>query len=400
MKHFLRVPTPHHAVGVPLLGLGILLAAAVASAERMPEMEAEAIRRVTETWRDRVFLVVADAGPGHFPVKRVLEDPRALYRKRRVGCAVHLGGGRHLLTTASVTSCGSEVEIFDGEGRHALARVVGTDPFLDLALLEAIEELPGTGTLELLAFGEDEEPVAGQPCLVLGNAYGRDLSVALGRVSGTIEISPGGVPTRAHRVGASIYPGDSGALVLDAEGRFLGLVTGVSAPGRHPVLERYGEIGADDEPPSAGDTGFAVPARECRRAWMDLRDFGHVRRGYLGVHIAAVDEDGHGARILNVTPDGPAAAAGLRPGDLVTTFGNLFVRGARQLCAYVASAEPSTPVSVRLVRDGREHVVSLTVGVASELPKMQHVPVEEIRRQSVKTGDGAVLPVGQQRSPR
>jgi len=400
MRNPLRHPVPFPLTGMAAAGLGVLLLSAIAVAERMPEMDEDAIRRATEDWRGRVFLVVADAGPGHVPVRKVLENPRALYRQRRVGCAVFLGSGRHLLTTASVTSGGSEVEIFDADGRHVLARVVGSDRFLDLALLEAIEEIPGTDGLPPMDFGN--EPVAGSPCLVLGNGYGRDLSVALGRLSGTIEISTGGVPTRAHRLSVQIYPGDSGALVLDADGNFAGLVTGVSAPGRHPVLEHSGEIQPEpqgDEPP-AGGTGFAVPGRECRRAWMDLRDFGHVRRGYLGVHIASVDENGHGARILNVTPDGPAAAAGLRAGDLVTTFGDLFVRGARQLCAYVASAEPFTPVKVRVERDGHEQVVSLVVGVTSELPKMQHVPLDQVAPMAGPSTNGAILPVGEKRARR
>lgn len=398
MRSPLRHPVASPLAGLAAAGFVVLLAAALAAADNMPEMDEDAIHRATENWRGRIFLVVADAGPGHVPVKQVLENPRALYRQRRVGCALFLGSGRHLLTTASVTTGGSEVEIFDSEGRHVLARVVGTDRFLDLALLEAIEEIPGTEAFPPVDFAG--EPVPGSPCLVLGNAYGHDLAAALGRLSGTIEISTGGVPARAHRIAARIYPGDSGALVLDAEGNFVGLVTGVSAPGRHPVLEHSGEIAPDADAPPAGETGFAVPGRECRRAWMDLRDFGHVRRGYLGVHIASVDESGHGARILNVTPGGPAAAAGLMQGDVVTTFGDLFVRGARQLCAYVASAEPMTPVKVRLEREGHERVVSLVVGVTSELPKMQHVPAEQVSRPSPATEHGAVLPVGEGRVRR
>ena len=68
-------------VGGSLAGAGALLFATVAFADSLPEMGAETIRRVTETWQDRVFLVVADAGPGHSSVDKVLEDPRALYRK-------------------------------------------------------------------------------------------------------------------------------------------------------------------------------------------------------------------------------------------------------------------------------------------------------------------------------
>ncbi|GJM45209.1 MAG: hypothetical protein DHS20C21_20510 [Gemmatimonadota bacterium] len=387
-------------VVVALAATAACLSVSPAIADRMPEMDADTILQVTERWKNRVFVVVADGGPGHVPVKKVLADPKALYRKRRVGCAIFLGSGRHLLTTASMTTGGSEVEIFDGEGRHVLARVVGTDNFLDLALLETLEDIPGTEDVGPLDFGT--EPEAGQPCLILGNAWGRDLFATLGRLAGTLEISPGGVPTRAHRVLAAIYPGDSGALVLDGEGRFVGLVTGVSDPGRHPVLEHVGEIGNDASSGPAGKVGFAVPARECRRAWMDLRDFGHVRRGFLGVRVAATSDLGHGATVLNVVPGGPADVAGLVPGDVLTTFGSLFIRGGGQLCAYVASAEPFEAVKVHVLRDGREHIVSVEVGVTAELPKMHSVTLEDL---GFPTGQRPVrpepmIPVVQGTSPR
>jgi putative serine protease PepD len=217
----------------------------------------------------------------------------------------------------------------------------------------------------------------------------------MGRSGGFIEISPGGVPTRTHRVLAPIYPGDSGAPVLDREGRFLGLISAASTPGRHPVKEELGEIRDRDREVPAGEVGFAVPSRECRRAWMDLRDFGRVRRGYLGVRIAAVN-DGSGARVLNVRPGGPAASAGLLPGDVVTTFDSVFVRGAHQFCAFVAFEEPFRQVPMRILRDGREQVLTVTIGIAQELPRMQPMNLEDLGKPLDRQGpprDG--LPVTQ-----
>lgn len=366
-----------------LASASVLLVSGVAVAEHGSVMDAEAIHRVTQEWQNRVFVVVADGGPARVPVEEILANPKSLLRKRRVGCAVFLGEGQYLLTSASVTAGQTEVEIFDGHGRHVLARVVGADPFLDLALLEAMENLPDLAPLTALEF--QEEPTRGLPCLVLGNAYGHSLSATLGKFGGTIEIQPGGVPTRAHRVAALIYPGDSGAPVVDAEGRFVGIVTGVSKPQRRPLREETGsDFSASEEP--AGNIGFAIPSRECRRAWMDLRDFGRVRRGFLGVRIAAGDE-GNGVLVLNVNPGGPAAVAGVKPGDLITKFGQLFVREARQLCAFVASEEPYRVVKTRIVRNGREHVLSVQIGVAQALPHIARVPREDLE-----------FPVGSRRS--
>jgi S1-C subfamily serine protease len=359
-----------------LLGatVALLLAGLPARAEGPPEMAAEAIGRVAARWRHQLFLVVADAGPCRVQVDRVVSDPGSLYRKRRVGCAVHLGNGRHLLTTASVAGVGGEVEVFTQDGRHALARVVGADRYLDLALLEAI------GGLHDLAYAQPlvaaDEPGAATPCLVLGSAYGRSLSATLGRIGGTIEIEPGGLPIRVHRVLAPIYPGDSGGLVVDAEGRFAGILTGVSDPRQPPVFDAFGTIDlAAGDPRAAGSVGFAVPAQECLRAWEDLARFGRVRRGFLGIQIDASADDRGGVRILEVTRDGPAHRAGIVPGDVVTTFGGSFLASGRQLCALVASTAPGRVVDIVVRRGERERHVPVTLGVAKRRPGLRRVPV-------------------------
>jgi S1-C subfamily serine protease len=304
-------------------------------------------------------------------VDQALENPRALFRKRRVGCAVALGEGRHLLTTATIVGDGREVEIFDEHGRHVLAQVVGTDRFLDLALLRAVEDLPGS----FAPLDWEQEPPAGEPCLVLGSAYGSSLSVTLGAMGGVIDVLVAGMPVRMHRVLAPIYPGDAGAPVLDDEGRFVGIVTAVSRPRVSPVLEEDGErLGLPGESAPAGAIGFAVPAEECRRAWMDLRDFGVVRRAYLGIHLPAGDPDEAGARVLGVHPGSPAARAGLEPGDLITTFGHHYVTSGRQFCALVAMSVPGSVVDLRLVRGNHEQVVPVALGLARRQPGLHRLP--------------------------
>ena len=367
-----------------------LLATSPALSSSPPEMAPEAIRRVTEGWSHRVFLVVADGGACRAGVDQVMRDPSTLFRKRRVGCAVYVGGERRLLTTASVVGRGDEVEIFSDDGAHMLARVVGTDPYLDIALLEAIDDLPNASGFRWQE--ESEEPRAGTPCLVLGSAYGRSLSATLGRIGGTIEIEPGGLPVRVHRVLAPIFPGDAGGPVLDESGNFIGLVTGVSTPARPPVLDTFGEIDLRQDPgASAGTVGFAVPAQECRRAWDDLAAFGRVRRGYLGIQIAPVAEEEGGVRVLHVMPGGPAQRSGILPGDLITTFGRHFISSGKELCALVASAEPRRGVELRLLRGGHEMVFAIDIDVARERPGLHRIPLPESLE--APSGHSALQPV-------
>lgn len=368
-----------------------LLAATSVLAASPPEMAPEAIQRVTEGWSHRVFLVVADAGACRADVGQVLRDPKSLFRKRRVGCAVYVGGGRRLLTTAAVVGRGDEVEIFSDDGHHMLARVIGKDPYLDVALLEAVDDLPNASGFPTL--DESEEPRAGVPCLVLGSAYGRSLSATLGRMGGTIEIEPGGMPVRVHRVLAPIFPGDAGGPVLDEDGNFIGLVTGVSTPCRPPVLDAFGEIDITQNPStSAGTVGFAVPARECRRAWEDIAEYQYVRRGFLGIQIDPAAEEQGGVRVLYVAPGGPAQRSGVVPGDLITTFGRHFVSSGRELCALVAYAEPLRAVEMRLLRGGHEVVFSVDIDLARQRPGFHWIPLPGTLEMRPR-GNAEIIPV-------
>lgn len=376
MIRTLRAWTPPSAL---LIGvLAPLCEAEAAPDANLPQaLTEQQIVDVTEGWRNRVFLVVADGGPpARVQVDRVLENPRSLFRKRRVGCAVYLGERRYLLTTASIVGrTDEEVEVFNEQGHNILARVVGVDRFLDLALLRSHDLLPGTESVPPLE--EGREAPAGEACLVLGNAYGRSLSATLGSTGGVISVLASGMPIRLHRLVADIYPGDSGAPVLDHEGRFVGIVTAVSRTLRPPVLEDTGgELGFETTSDPAGMIGFAVPAHECRRAWMDLRDFGTLRRAYLGVdYLPDPNPEAMGARILRVHPNSPAERAGLLPGDLVTTFGSRFVADGRQFCALVASSTPGERVQVRLVRNQREMQASIELLAAKQRPGLRWKPV-------------------------
>jgi S1-C subfamily serine protease len=329
-------------------------------------LQEEEILRVAGGWKDRVFLVVADGGPCRVPVQEVLENPRALFRNRRVGCAVYVGHGNELLTTSSVVHGNTEVEIFSESGFHTVARVAGRDPYLDLALLVAMTELPEVGSLSPPEIASD--PVPGSSCLVLGNAYGRSLSATLGTIGSTVEIMPTGLPIRVIRVEVPVFPGDSGGPILDGRGRFVGIVTAAIQSGSHPGLVLEGTIGEREirarHAVPAGRAGFAVPAAQCERAWQDLRQHGRVRRGYLGVRMALDDGSGGGAHILGTLPNSPAEAVGIQPGDLIVQFGSIRITTPQQFVALVAANSPRTRLEIHLIRDRAKRRVSVELGEA------------------------------------
>ena len=350
-----------------LLGLALLLPGPSASEPAAPTLTYEAdVARVAAGWKNRIFLVVADAGPCRASIDAVLENPSVLYRKRRVGCAVFLGERRLLLTTASVVRGNGEVEIFNDRGLHAVARIVGRDPYLDIALLESTEDLPPTEGLASLELAPEGQP--GAECLVLGNAYGHSFSAVLGTIGDDVEIVQSGLPVRVVRVNAAFFPGDSGGAVLDWQGRFLGMITAISHP-RTPGydVESAGEI-LDAVGPIAGLLGFALPARDCDRAWRDLREHGRVRRGYLGVSMSLGSQTEGGARILSVLPGSPADRAGIRPGDLIVGFDRNVVTTPRQLYSLVAGTAPGGRLDLQLIRGQMERMVTVELTEATVLP--------------------------------
>ena len=350
--------------------VGGLLALPVAAAAESGGLE-------DHRWEDRVFLVVADGGPVRVPFKKIVENPTEDFLwKRRVGCAVYVGGERHLLTSLSVVGNNSIVEVFRDDGEHVVARVLGTDKHLDLALLEAVDELPGIEGLPDLTAEVSARP--GAPCMVVGSAYGRSLSACRGAVGGRMVIMPTGVPVQVQRIDVPIYPGDSGGPVLDPEGRFLGIVSAV-VPGETEgaVLEPSGELREEDFVSTpVSRTGFAVPAETCIRAYHELRDYGRVRRGFLGVQMPLTATVEGGAKILHVVPGSPAATFGIRAGDRIMEFGPRPVTDARQFSAMVAATLPNMRMDVRLERDGHEHILSIRVGEARQQPAALPEPIE------------------------
>jgi len=344
------------------------------------------IIHIAEAWKDRVFLVVADGGPERASIEKVCQNPKVLYRKRRVGSAVYVSDRRLLLTTAAIVRGNTEVEVFNDKGEHVLAHIVGVDPHWDLALLLAVEDLPGINAAPPLETAGDVHP--GSACMVLGNAYGQELSASLGTVGDMVDVFPAGSPVMLREVNAPIYPGDSGGPVLDADGRFLGVVTAAVHAIDSP-REFVGEIDIRElRATPASDAGFAVPGRDCRRVWLDLVEHGRVRRGFLGVRTLSLG-GANGVQILAVQPGSPADVVGIVPGDVIASFGSRTITSPRQLCALVAGTAPRERVQLLVLREQGEFHVHVQLAEAARPPgieRLRPVPVVESSEIQVTNG--------------
>jgi S1-C subfamily serine protease len=214
-------------------------------------------------------------------------------------------------------------------GTRVRARVVGSDPSTDLALVRV---RPAVGRrLEALPLAESRSARPGDPAVAIGNPYGLARTITAGVVSAThrrIE-APDGFPIRnAIQTDAAINPGNSGGPLLDARGRVIGVISQGRADG----------------------ISFAVPIETLRRVAPELERHGRVRRAYLGV---TTEDAPRGARVVEVAARAPAARAGLRAGDVIVAVGGRRVGGPDALAAAISDRRPGARVVVEYRRGDR-----------------------------------------------
>ncbi len=244
-----------------------------------------------------------------------------------------------IITNHHVIEDATELKVFL-EGREYEAQVTGDDPATDLALLKIEPE----GPLPYLNLGDSEALRVGDWVMVIGSPLQLQNSVSVGVVSAkarSINITPDPSLESFIQTDAAINFGNSGGPLVDLQGRVVGIATAIN-------------FGAEN-------IGFAVPVSTLQRVLPQLRQFGAVRRGYLGVEIADLSyedaeawglESTAGVLVQRVTQGGPADKAGLRHGDIILKVDDHEVAENRDLIDFVSALPPDTKVSVRVFRNG------------------------------------------------
>jgi putative serine protease PepD len=281
--------------------------------------------------RDAVLVVEARPSGVPWPRGRPTEDDGVA-----TGSGFSIGDGR-VVTNDHVVANGDEVVVHRG-GRRVHARVIGSDPSTDLALLRV--RPTQAERLETLELGASSDVRPGDLAVAIGNPYGLRRSVTAGVVSavGRRIDAPDGAPIQdAIQTDAAINPGNSGGPLLDADGR----VIGVLSQGRGDGI------------------AFAVPSDTLRRVADQLERWGAVRRGYLGVTAARARG---GARVEETVERGPAARAGLRAGDVIVSVAGERIDGPADLTAAVGDLPPGRRVEVEYSRDGETASVEVVLG--------------------------------------
>lgn len=268
-----------------------------------------------------------------------------------VGSGVIYRADGIILTNHHVVASATQLEVALADGSRVPGRMIASDPDTDLAVVRVDRQgLPAAEFHKAL-------PQVGELAVVLGTPLGFEKTVTAGIVSRLHRSIPGSASeTRALvdliQADAAISPGNSGGAMVDAKGRVLGISVAYVPPQQGAVA-----------------VGFAIPAATATRVADELLEKGRVRHAYLGLQPAALTPEiaqerhvsGGGVLVYARTPDGPAAKADIRPGDVLTAVGAQKITSVEELFAALRQHNPGERVAISYVRDVETHTAQVQI---------------------------------------
>ena len=274
-----------------------------------------------------------------------------------LGSGVIVSPEGYILTNNHVVEGAQEIEVTLSDSRRTTAKVIGTDPDTDLAILRInLDRLP------VIALGNSDTLQVGDRVLAIGNPFGVGQTVTSGIVS-ALGRNQLGINTFENfiQTDAAINPGNSGGALVDVNGSLLGINTAIYS-------RSGGNMGI----------GFAIPVATARQVLEGIVRDGQVVRGWIGVEpnelspelaqTFGLKDDVQGVIVTGVLQNGPAARAGLKPGDVLTQVAGKPVQHVGELLTQIAALTPGTPAKLEVLR--RQQTLTLEVTPAQR-PKMK-----------------------------
>jgi serine protease Do len=258
-----------------------------------------------------------------------------------------------IVTNNHVVQGGETFTVVMDDGTRIQARLVGSDPRTDIAVLKADRQEP----FPFVTFS-GAQPRIGDWVIAIGNPFGLGGSVTAGIVSARGRELGAGPYDDFIQIDAPVNRGNSGGPTFNIEGEVIGINTAIYSPSG-------GSVGI----------GFAIPATSASRVVDQIRQNGSVTRGWLGVQIQSINEEiartlglqrAEGALVAEPQPDSPAARAGIRSGDVIVGLNGQPVRDARDLTRRVAGLEPDQRAQFEILRNGERQTVEVQIGRLQE----------------------------------
>jgi serine protease Do len=280
-------------------------------------------------------------------------------RERGLGSGVLVSSSGYILTNNHVVDKASELKVALSDGRDFTAKVVGTDPQTDVAVVKI-----DAASLPTLSFANSDNARVGDLCFAIGNPFGQDHTVTMGIISakGRNNLRENTVQLQDFiQTDASINPGNSGGALINTRGELIGMNTMILTGGGAGFGGEAGNVGI----------GFAVPSNMARHVLDQLVKNGKVSRGYMGVSLQGISPDlapqfglksDHGAIVGDVTPGKPGDKAGLKSGDVIVKIDGEEVKDSNDLTMRVTNHTPGSTVALDVIRDGKPMKINVTLG--------------------------------------
>jgi S1-C subfamily serine protease len=270
----------------------------------------------------------------------------------------------HIVTNNHVVEGTSQVLVDFYDGSETSARVIGTDPDSDLAVIQADALPPEAGPV---TFGDSDAVQVGQTAIAIGNPFGRDfaLTMTTGIISAKARTLPSGDLTSLEpsyqnpeilQTDAAINPGNSGGPLFDSSGEVVGVNAAI-----------------ESQSGTSSGVGFAIPVNTVKRVVPELLLSGRYLHPYIGItaeSVTMVPSSGNpdllveaGTRVVSVTPGGPASQAGLQEDDLITAIDGVAVHNFNDLISYMeGSTHPGDVVELTVVRGSGDRTLTVELG--------------------------------------
>lgn len=279
-----------------------------------------------------------------------------------LGSGVIVSSEGYILTNDHVVDGADEIEIALADGRNAPAKVIGTDPETDLAVLKV-----NLSNLPAITLGRMEEARVGDVVLAIGNPFAVGQTVTMGIIS-ALGRNHLGINTFENfiQTDAPINPGNSGGALVDAKGDLIGINTAIYSASRSG-----GSLGI----------GFAIPVSTARSVLESIIATGSVTRGWIGIEPQDITpeiaesfdlEHKSGAIVAGVLQGGPAHKANIRPGDILVSVNSTPIEDTTQLLDVIAQIKPGTEAKLHIVRKNKPLDITLEIGKRPLPPKNEH----------------------------